>query len=125
MTPREEKIERIIRHCQNIAVLCDVMDIELSHDLSDYQFNDPRLGNHNRRIKESINQIKLSLASKVKSLSYEDTKYNHGTQLWRVFRFFSTMATPQIVEIMDGYEEIERKAREEAKLNQHADNIRI
>jgi len=125
MTPREEKIDRIIRHCQNIAVLCDVMDIELSHDLSDYQFNDPRLGNHNRRIKESINQIKLSLASKVKSLSYEDTKYNHGTQLWRVFRFFSTMETSQVSLVMDGYEEIERKAREEAKLNQHADNIRI
>ena len=87
----------------------DVADIEVQSDLVDARFKNPIVNNHIRRIKESITQVHLSLASMVKSLDYEHSKYDHATQMHRVFKYFSTMDTAQMSDMMDAFETFDKE----------------
>jgi len=107
---KQEKINRILRQTQTISVLADCIDMEFNSDLVDYQFKDPRISNHSRRIKESIAQIKLYIGSgQVKVIDQEFFTYEHAVQVHRLFTYFSTMDTDQLTELMDGFDELERK----------------
>lgn len=103
------KIKRILHHCQTIGMLADCIGIEFQQDLVDAKFKDPRINNHARKIKESIAQIKLSLASKVKVLDREFMEYEHSTECHRMLSYISTMDTNQLKSLNDGFEELERK----------------
>ena len=101
-----EKTKRILNHIQTIAVLTDCIDIEYNNDLVDEKFKDKALSNHNRRIKESISQIKSSLSFRYKVQDRDFMTYEHATQVHRLFTYFSTMDTKQLTELMDGFEKL-------------------
>mgnify|MGYP001593996056 FL=1 len=104
----EEKVKLIIRHCQIINTLMDCVDIEMTYDLSATKFNDPRINNHVRRIKESVDQIKKALSYIVTVKDREFSNFEHSPQVHRIFRYFATMDTKQLSEIMDQYEEYDK-----------------
>lgn len=102
----DEKTKRILNHIQTISVLTDCIDIEYNSDLVDARFKDKALSNHNRRIKESVSQIKTSLSFRYKVKDREFMTYEHAVQVHRLFTYFSTMETSQLEELMDGFEKL-------------------
>ena len=105
---KEEKIKNILRHCQTMAILADVMDIEMHTDLVDAKFKDPKINNHVRRLKESIAQIKTGLAYLVKPIDREHATYTHAVEMHRLFKYFATTDSRQLADIMDAYEQFDR-----------------
>jgi len=103
-----EKEQRLLRHCQTMSVLASCIEIENQNDLIDHKFKVPHLNNHIRRIKESLKEIKLNLAFKYRVKDRELMEYDHATQIHRLFKYFSTMETSQLTEIMDAYEEYDK-----------------
>ncbi len=104
----EEKVKRILRHCQIMNVLVDVMGIEMQYDLAVTKFTDPRVNNHIRRLKESLEEIKKNLAYLVTAKDREFSLYGHATEVHRLFRYFGTMDSTQLSEIMDAYESYDK-----------------
>ena len=109
MSEPSEKIKRVLRHCQTMNVLVGCLEIEMTYDLHSAKFTDPRVNNHIRRIKESLGQIELALAYAVKHTNREHMKYDHNFEVHRLFRYFSTMDTTQLKNLMDAYENYDKE----------------
>lgn len=108
-----EKEKRILSHVQTMSVLVTAMEIEISRELLDYRFRDPNTNNHVRRIKESLQQINKGLSFKFKVTDRDFMTYEHGVEVHRMFDYFGTMETSQLKQMNDGFEELERKNKEQ------------
>lgn len=96
---------RILKSAQVIGTLVECINIEVMHDLIDARFKHPTINNHNRRLKESIQGIKLHLGTIVQVKDRDHFDYEFAVEMHRLVTHFCGMTTEQIKQIMDVIEE--------------------
>lgn len=97
---KEEKIKDILRSIQTINTLADLIIIEYHHDLADKPFKLPVLNQKAKRIKQDAEDIKKQLNTLAKIKDLEESE-NHGYQMYRLIKMFSTMDINQLEGFLD------------------------
>ena len=106
---KDETTKEILRHVQTLTVMADVMQIEIQQRMIDHKFKSPSINNHVRRIKESLERVKIELTFLANPIDRDHLQYAHATEIYRLFKYFATMSTDQLSEIMDAYEQFDKE----------------
>lgn len=102
----EDKILRVLKSAQNIALLAECISVEFQTDLVDTRFRQPAINQHSKRIRDSIEAIKIHLAGMVKNKDREFFSYDYAVEIHRVIDYFSNMSVEQVRDFMDRVEAI-------------------
>ena len=107
MTP--EKIARIYKSVQFMAVMSEVIKLEHCSEAIDAEFKNPQLNQFAKRIAADCKAIQFHLKhnDRVK-IEFKDLEFieEYAGELYRVFHFFIGLPLDQIKEVMDNLHEI-------------------
>lgn len=108
-TVTPEKAENIFASLQSVAVLVELISIELRNDLHDHRLNNANLNNHVKRIKESTAYIKASLKPMIDAKDREYFEFEHCAALSSLFNYFTTMPMEAIEDTLNHIEELKKQ----------------
>lgn len=108
LTP--EKAENLFMSMQAMATIVQLLDIEYEWHLKDARFQSPIINNHKKRIRESIEALKLETLSKITPKDREYFVFDHCTNVFEILRFLMFMPKEGLEDTLKQIEELKKQA---------------